>query len=487
MVKRILHYLNPIARLGKKEYSIIVPLLTNIFLIILSEFFTYQVAKNSLAVGGYIIFINVSLVIYFAFHDGIRGGIISTIGAVLYYLYIIYTRHYKGNTFVAGIETTVMLGLLYAIVATVIGGLKEIVDGLIERESNARRRLETIIEQLPVGVVITNRHGVVEKTNKQLEKILGQKIPVGLVAGKDLLVVSKRANRQISPSQTPLSQTLKTQKTIIDREMEIESSQRKNVTINVSASVVRNAQGQVIAGVSIVSDITAQKELEMRKDDFISLASHELKTPLTSVMMFTEVLKRRIAKHTDKKVLQVLKKMEENVNKLNELVKNILDVSKISKGKMKVSQEKFLVKELVDDIIEDLRPITNHQLIVDWHTRDVVRADKERIRQVLINLITNAVKYSPKADKVIISCFKRGKNIEVSVRDFGIGIPKIEQKKVFNRFYQVSNHATYPGLGLGLYISHEIIKANNGKMWVESEEGKGSTFYFSLPIYKETS
>lgn len=120
----------------------------------------------------------------------------------------------------------------------------------------------------------------------------------------------------------------------------------------------------------------------------------------------------------------------------------------------------------------------------DWHTKLYVYADRERIRQVLINLITNAIKYSPEAKKVVIRSQKNKNFIQISVQDFGIGIPKTEQLKIFDRFYQSQNHKTYPGLGLGLYISSEIIKANGGKMWVESDEGKGSTFYFTLPTRK---
>jgi signal transduction histidine kinase len=125
-----------------------------------------------------------------------------------------------------------------------------------------------------------------------------------------------------------------------------------------------------------------------------------------------------------------------------------------------------------------------HKLILHGQIEPKVIGDPDRIRQVLINLITNAIKYSPQADRVDISSTIDGGSVIISVKDFGIGIPKSEQQKIFDRFYQASDTTgnTFPGLGLGLYISSEIIKRHNGKLWVESTPGKGSTFSFSLPI-----
>lgn len=134
-----------------------------------------------------------------------------------------------------------------------------------------------------------------------------------------------------------------------------------------------------------------------------------------------------------------------------------------------------------------LQPLTQQKLILDWHTNLPVHADKERIRQVIINLVTNAIKYSPEGDKILVGSHKRGDYIEMYVQDFGMGIAKEEVKKIFGRFYQAAQHKTFPGLGLGLYISSEIIKIHGGKMWVKSEKGKGSTFYFTLPISKENT
>jgi PAS domain S-box-containing protein len=252
------------------------------------------------------------------------------------------------------------------------------------------------------------------------------------------------------------------------------------------------AEKQIIGFCATAIDITEKKKAEDRlqkavttRDDFISMASHELKTPLTSMSVFTQVLRKRFKTTKDTESLKIMEKMEKNIRKLTLLVKDLLDVSRIERGKLQIVKETFLIKDLVLDIVEDLQPITTHKLILDWHTKLYVCGDKERIRQVLVNLITNAIKYSPTANKVIISSTKKNSNIEISVQDFGMGISKGEQQKFFDRFYQSQKHKTYPGLGLGLYISQRIITAHGGKLWVESKEGKGSIFHFTLPTIKK--
>lgn len=150
---------------------------------------------------------------------------------------------------------------------------------------------------------------------------------------------------------------------------------------------------------------------------------------------------------------------------------------------MPYKKEEFPIDDLVTETLDSIQSIApTHKLILDGQTRSNVFADKDRIRQVLINFINNAIKYSPKADKVVISTSKDRDTVTIKVTDFGMGIPKAEQKKIFDRFYQAEAHGqTFSGLGLGLYISSEIIKRHNGRIGVESNEGKGSTFYFTIP------
>ncbi len=238
-------------------------------------------------------------------------------------------------------------------------------------------------------------------------------------------------------------------------------------------------------GVAFILDITERKEVEKRKDEFMSIASHELKTPLTTIKAFAQILKREFEYQGNKTAIRYLSKMDTQLDKLTTLIYDLLDVSKIATGKMDLNEEVFDFDELIDETIEDMRATgIRHRIDKLGTVHKRVFADKYRINQVLINLIANAVKYSPQKDKVDIRVSASQDYVKVSVKDYGIGIPKKSITKIFDRFYRVQDkkRESFPGFGLGLYISSEIVKRHGGKMWVESEENMGSTFHFSLPI-----
>jgi PAS domain S-box-containing protein len=483
-MKKLNHFLNPIARLGERTYSHVFPLAANLVLVIFSELFAYGIARNPMIIGTYIIFLNAAFIIYFAFRDGIFGGVISSLFAMLYYFYIIYTRHYHGALLESGIITTVILGLIYFFLGTIIGWLKQTIDKLIEREANEKQRLQTILQQLPVGVVITDDHGVVQQTNKQLEIILGQKMPKGLLAGKDMIVQAKQNNKAVNASQSPLAHVLTTGRPIGNKEFTIERPDKKQISINVSASVIRSKAGKIIAAASLINDITQQKEMEERKDDFVNMASHELKTPITSMKLYIDSLMFRIKQQQDEKSVKILGNIKTQTERLQELVNDLLDVSRLQTGKLTFSKEQFRIDELLKESIEGIEGGTRKQKIIFHHPSSItVSADRFRIYQVITNLITNAIKYSPEEKEIHVKVKRAHDKVVVSVQDFGIGIAKDEQKKIFERLYQVSGdkEKTFPGFGMGLYISREIIRRHRGHIWVESEKGKGSTFYFTLP------
>ena len=248
---------------------------------------------------------------------------------------------------------------------------------------------------------------------------------------------------------------------------------------------LKDGNGNIIAILSSGEDITERREMEFRKDDFIALASHELKTPVTSLKMFVQVLEKNI-NHLDASATSgMLSTMDKQIDKLTEIVNGLLDVSRVQQGKLEYERKELPMGELIKETVQSVQRINKtHKIQIDSQTNTKVMVDKSRIGQVLTNLINNAIKYSPNADKIIVSSKKVYGNVIVSVQDFGIGIPKNQQLKVFDRFYQVDNPRakTNPGLGLGLYISKEIITKHGGELWLESKEGKGSTFYFSLPV-----
>lgn len=249
-------------------------------------------------------------------------------------------------------------------------------------------------------------------------------------------------------------------------------------------------KGKLIQWFGTNTDITKQKELERQKDDFLGIASHELKTPVTSIKAYGQVLQTIFQRKGDTKATDLLAKMDAQVNKLTSLIADLLDVTKLQSGRMEFHEDFFDFNELIYELVEQMQLTTEkHKLMLQLTRTRSVFGDRERISQVITNLISNAIKYSPHTDKIIIKSESQKDKITLCVKDFGVGIPKDKQDRVFEQFYRVSGlkESTFPGLGLGLYVSSEIIKREGGQIWVESVEGKGSTFCFSLPLSKKAS
>ncbi len=236
-------------------------------------------------------------------------------------------------------------------------------------------------------------------------------------------------------------------------------------------------------------DITEQKNLQQQKDDFIGIASHELKTPVTSIKAYTQVLERMLLKKGETREAEMINRMDGQLNRLTSLIGDLLDVTKINSGKLQFNDRNFEFNDLVKELVEDLQRTTEkHTLIEKILPTGTVFGDKERIGQVITNLITNAIKYSPQADRIIIHTGIKNNEVNLCIQDFGIGIEEDKLNKVFEQFYRVSGDMqhTFPGLGLGLYISSEIIKREGGRIWVTSKHGEGSTFCFALPLKNKT-
>jgi PAS domain S-box-containing protein len=233
------------------------------------------------------------------------------------------------------------------------------------------------------------------------------------------------------------------------------------------------------------TNIHLQKANESKKDEFISIASHELKTPLTTIKAFFQLTKREIS--ASKPLNVFMEKAERQMDRLERLISDLLDVSKINAGKMTYNQEEFHFGNALADVIESVQQTTRtHTIEFDGNCSAKYYGDQHRIEQVVINLLSNAVKYSPEGNRIIVKCEVEDNHIIVSVQDFGIGIEEENLKDLFNRFYRVENTASrFQGLGLGLFISAEIIKRHGGSFWIESKVGEGSTFYFLLPLAGE--
>lgn len=239
--------------------------------------------------------------------------------------------------------------------------------------------------------------------------------------------------------------------------------------------------------VGTFTDINDQKKIEKEKDEFLSIASHELKTPLTSIKAYIQLVYRKLKNNPENANTLFVKKALEQVEKLNILITDLLDVSKIENGKLKINKEPSDLEKLIDSTIETiLQTHHNPKLKINRSFEKInqhISFDAVRIEQVLINFLTNAIKYSPENNQVIVTTTLHENEVKISVTDFGIGIPDVKQDAVFRKFYRVEESSIqFQGMGIGLYICSEIIKQHHGTIGLVSQEKQGSTFYFTLPL-----
>jgi PAS domain S-box-containing protein len=235
----------------------------------------------------------------------------------------------------------------------------------------------------------------------------------------------------------------------------------------------------------VILDITDQKHDELRKSKFIGMVSHELKTPLTALKAYIQMLNNWAIKQKDHFTIGALSKVEKQVKKMLNMINGLLNLSGAESGKIHLNKQDFLLNELISEVIEETQFITSSDNIVVISGETIrVHADREKIEQVIINLLNNAAKYGDKNSPIEIS-FKLIENwAQVSIEDRGMGIEPKNIEKLFDPHYRVERKETenIPGFGIGLYLCAEIIKRHKGKIWVESEIGKGSKFMFTLPL-----
>jgi two-component system, chemotaxis family, CheB/CheR fusion protein len=251
------------------------------------------------------------------------------------------------------------------------------------------------------------------------------------------------------------------------------------------SSAIIADDGTVNSWVGSVTDIEDQKSKEKAKDEFISIASHELKTPLSTAKAFIQLVEFGMRKKNNSDLIFATK-ASASIGKLEDLIKELLDVSKIQHGKLGLRISTFNFNEMLTSAIESVQIISeDHDIILSGKVEPQVSGDRDRLQQVVINLLTNAVKYSLGSGQVFVDVSLKNKTITVAIKDTGIGINKKHLNKVFDRYYrEEGRNIQFQGLGIGLSISKEIILRHNGKIWAESELGKGSTFYFTLSIEK---
>ncbi|MFA7309785.1 MAG: PAS domain-containing sensor histidine kinase [Candidatus Paceibacterota bacterium] len=244
------------------------------------------------------------------------------------------------------------------------------------------------------------------------------------------------------------------------------------------------SHGKVKYFAQVMHDISERKIIEKQKDMFISAAAHELRSPLSVIMTSVELLKLELGAVPDA-AAEILKTLRDETGRFASLLSDLLDVSRMQTGRVHMKKEEHDLRQLVHRVIDELRPsYTSHSIIVEGSGGDALRIayDEPRIEEVIGNLVSNAVKYSPQADRVVVRIDTDADSAIVCVQDFGVGIDEAEQQKVFEMFYRASNRGRIRGTGLGLFLSSQIVAAHGGRLWVKSVLGTGSIFHFSLPL-----
>ncbi|NEN24216.1 PAS domain S-box protein [Cryomorpha ignava] len=252
---------------------------------------------------------------------------------------------------------------------------------------------------------------------------------------------------------------------------------------SVVAEPVLDSENKIIKWVGAFTDINDQKLKDEKKDEFMGIASHEMKTPLTTAKAYLQMLELTLSDTAEEAKMFALK-ASQSVDRLNELIGELLDVSKIQFGKLNYSMTTFNFNEMIVGTVENIQLTSPESIIIKTgKVNGAVMGDKNRLQQVVINLLSNAIKYSPHSESVFITLAQEKDRITVAVKDTGIGIAEQSLHKIFEKYHRVEEHAVqFQGMGVGLFISYEIIERHHGKLWVESEVGKGSTFYFTLPV-----
>ena len=349
---------------------------------------------------------------------------------------------------------------------------------LFEAKQAGEERFRALAESVPQVIWTALADGNLDYVNQKWTDFSGQPFEEALDSGWLNVVFSGDTSRTVMSWTNALNSGI-----VFENELRLRKTDGHYRWHLCRALPIKDKNGTITKWFGTFTDIHDQKMLNEKKDEFIGIASHELKTPLTSIKAYVQLLERQLAGMDNAAAKTYISKAQIYIDRLHHLISDLLDVSRIQAGKLQFNMTEFDFDEFVSESVENIQYITNKQIILNGYSGCRIKGDRQRLEQVCTNLLSNAIKYSPKADKVLITVSRDEHEVKVAVTDYGIGIPKENLGRVFDRFYRVDGIAhQFQGLGIGLYIAHEIIKRHKGRTWADSQEGAGSTFYFTLPV-----
>ncbi len=350
-----------------------------------------------------------------------------------------------------------------------------------------KARDDAIIRSIGEGIVLTDAQGKILVVNTVAENLI-ENTAIELKS-KTLFDAFKLVDKEkniISADRYPIAIALQTG----EKAEGVFTFHRKddsNIFLNISANPVIQGE-KVIGAIAIMRDITEQKEIDRMKTEFISLASHQLRTPLSAIRWFSEMLLSGDAGKMNPEQEDFSRNIYDSIERMIGLVNALLNISRIESGRIMIQPIPTKLDEMVKGLLKELEQSLIkkdlHAIVSVHENLPTINLDTRLIRQVYMNLLTNAIKYTENGGDITIIISRKGEEIITQVSDTGYGIPKLQQGKIFQKFFRADNAAKKEtdGTGLGLYLAKTIIESSQGKIWFESEEGKGTTFWFSLPV-----
>jgi signal transduction histidine kinase len=372
--------------------------------------------------------------------------------------------------------------------ATVFNEMSDRLRDSYGRLAFSKKRDETLLESLGEGLIVIDEKTNISLINSQATRMLdlvdGTKV-IGIPLNHVVALLSEQ-NQPLTASETPAVASLQSGKAL---NQVVGFKRRDNTKVLLGISATPFVLDDKVAGaIMIFRDVTKEKEIDRMKTEFISLASHQLRTPLSAIKWFAEMLVNGDAGKLNDEQLDFAKNISDSTERMIDLVNSLLNISRIESGRIIVDPKPTDLQELVSGIINDLKAKTEDKqqtLIVSVHKElGKINIDPHLIGQVYLNFLTNAIKYTPKGGEISVFISRKDDQVVSQITDNGYGIPKAQQERVFQKFFRAENIAKVEtdGTGLGLYLVKAIIESSGGRVWFQSEEGKGTTFWFSLPI-----
>lgn len=359
----------------------------------------------------------------------------------------------------------------------------------VKESETARARDEAILAGMGEGLIALDQNGMVALVNQRAAEIFG--VPRDTLFGKPLgnnlqALRGESDKAELKQEERPEVIAATTKEPVTGTYM-YHPKEGNKLAVNINATPILNEK-QLVGLVLVVRDVTREKEVDRMKTEFISLASHQLRTPLSAIRWFSEMLVSGDAGELNAEQQEFAQNVYDSTDRMIALVGSLLNISRIESGRIMVDPKPTDVKELVQGIVNDLHAkIEERQqnLVISVHEGlPKINLDPRLVSQVYMNLLTNAIKYTPKGGEVSVFVSRKGEDLVSQITDNGYGIPKAQQGKLFQKFFRAENVTKIEtdGTGLGLYLVKAIIESSGGRIWYESEEGKGTTFWFSLPM-----